>query len=183
MDNGACSYRRFLQGDESAFREIMEEIFHKLVFFIDGYIHDVHAAEDLAVDVMADLIAHPHRYNFRVPLKTYLFMRGRSRALDHLRHRKVLRFEELSTAEHLADDAEALEDYVLTDERRRAVHAAVASLPADMRAVVHLIYFEEMTYAEAAKVMKKTVKQVDNLLYRAKKALRITLGKDGEWWS
>ena len=52
-----------------------------------------------------------------------------------------------------------------------------------MRAVVHLIYFEEMTYAEAAKVMKKTVKQVDNLLYRAKKALRITLGKDGEWWS
>ncbi len=183
MDNGACSYRRFLQGDESAFREIMEEIFHKLVFFIDGYIHDVHTAEDLAVDVMADLIVHPHRYNFRVPLKTYLFMRGRSRALDHLRHRKVLRFEELSAAEHLADDTEALEDYVLTDERRRAVHAAVASLPADMRAVVHLIYFEEMTYAEAAKVMKKTVKQVDNLLYRAKKALRITLGKDGEWWS
>ncbi|MBR2220459.1 MAG: hypothetical protein IJ974_05730, partial [Phascolarctobacterium sp.] len=40
-----------------------------------------------------------------------------------------------------------------------------------------LIYFEEMTYEEAAKVMKKNRKQVDNLLYRAKKELRIILGK------
>jgi RNA polymerase sigma-70 factor (ECF subfamily) len=49
-----------------------------------------------------------------------------------------------------------------------------------MRVAVHLIYFEDMTYDEAAKVMKKNRKQVDNLLYRAKKALRITLEKDGE---
>ena len=34
MDNGASSYRRFLDGDETAFREIMEEYHHGLVFFI-----------------------------------------------------------------------------------------------------------------------------------------------------
>ena len=34
MDNGASSYRRFLDGDESAFNEIMEELFRSLVFFI-----------------------------------------------------------------------------------------------------------------------------------------------------
>ena len=49
-----------------------------------------------------------------------------------------------------------------------------------MRDLKHLIYFEDMTYEEAAKVMKKNRKQVDNLLYRAKKELRIILGKDGE---
>jgi RNA polymerase sigma-70 factor (ECF subfamily) len=49
-----------------------------------------------------------------------------------------------------------------------------------MAAAVHLVYFEEMTYAQAAKVMKKSPKQVDNLLYRAKKELRIILGEDGE---
>lgn len=37
MDNGASSYRRFLDGDESAFNEIMEELFRSLVFFINGY--------------------------------------------------------------------------------------------------------------------------------------------------
>ena len=56
----------------------------------------------------------------------------------------------------------------------------MAKLSQDMRVAVHLVYFEEMTYEEAAKVMKKNRKQIDNLLYRAKKELRIILGKDGE---
>ena len=47
MDNGASSYRRFLDGDESAFESIMKELFHGLVFFIDGFVHDAHAAPGL----------------------------------------------------------------------------------------------------------------------------------------
>ena len=58
MDNGACSYRRFLDGDESAFNDIMEQLFCKLVFFIDSYVHDIHAAEDIAIDTFSDLIVH-----------------------------------------------------------------------------------------------------------------------------
>ena len=71
MDNGASSYRRFLDGDESAFNEIMEELFRSLVFFINGYVHDIHAAEDIAIDAFSDLVVHRHRYNFKVTLKTY----------------------------------------------------------------------------------------------------------------
>ena len=176
MDNGASSYRRFLDGDESAFNEIMKELFRSLVFFIDGYVHDVHAAEDIAIDTFSDLVVHKHRYNFKVTLKTYVFMLGRSRALDYIKHRKVLSFVELSEAEGLEDE-KTLEELVLADERKRVVHAAISKLPEDMRVVIHLIYFEEMTYDEAAKVMKKNRKQVDNLLYRAKKELRIILGE------
>lgn len=179
MDNGASSYRRFLDGDESAFSEIMEELFHSLVFFINGYVHDIHAAEDIAIDTFSDLVVHRHRYNFQVTLKTYVFMLGRSRALDYIKHRKVLSFVELSEAENTPDE-KTLEEIVLVDERKRVVNAALAKLPEDMRVVIHLIYFEDMTYDEAAKVMKKNRKQVDNLLYRAKKELRIILGKDGE---
>ena len=183
MDNGASSYRRFLDGDESAFNEIMEELFRSLVFFINGYVHDIHAAEDIAIDAFSDLVVHRHRYNFKVTLKTYVFMlgrsRGRSRALDYIKHRKVLSFVELSEAEGIENE-KTLEGIVLADERKRAVHSAIAKLSEDKRVVIHLIYFEEMTYDEAAKVMKKNRKQVDNLLYRAKKELRIILGEDGE---
>ena len=180
MDNGASSYRRFLDGDESAFGELMKELFRGLVFFIDGFVHDTHAAEDIAIDVFSDLVVHRHRYNFKVSLKTYLYMVGRSRALDYIKHRKVISFVELSEAHALADETAVLEEMVLADDRKRLIHAAIAQLPEDMRVAVHLIYFEEMTYEEAARVMKKNRKQVDNLLYRAKKALRIILGKDGE---
>ena len=180
MDNGASSYRRFLDGDESAFEDIMKELFRGLVFFIDGFVHDTHAAEDIAIDTFSDLVVHRHRYNFKVSLKTYLYMVGRSRALDYIKHRKVIDFVELSEVQNLADD-EALEEMVLQSEQKRLIHAAIAKLPQDMRAAVHLIYFDEMSYEEAAKVMKKSRKQVDNLLYRAKKELRVILGKDGEW--
>lgn len=179
MDNDADSYRRFLDGDEAAFDEIMASLFRRLVFFIEGYVHDVHTAEDLAMDAFSELIVHRHRYNFSVTLKTYLFMIGRSRALDCLRRRRVIGFTELSALQEQADE-EALERAVLADERKREVNAAVAALPEDMRTVIHLIYFEEMSYAQAARVMKKSVKQVDNLLYRAKKALRVRLGEEGE---
>ena len=91
----------------------------------------------------------------------------------------MISFTELSALQEQADE-EALEKAALADERKRAVNAAVAALPEDMRTVIHLIYFEEMTYAQAARVMKKSVKQVDNLLYRAKKALRVRLGEEGE---
>ena len=162
MDAAANSYRRFLDGDESAFEEIMQELFCGLVFFINGFVHDPHAAEDIAIDAFSDLVVHRHRYNFRASLKTYLYMVGRSRALDYLRRRRILRFTELSEAHSLADNSAALEQ-----------------LPRDMAAAVRLVYFEEMTYAEAARVMGKKSKQVDNLLYRAKRELQSILGEEG----
>ena len=177
MDNGASSYRRFLSGDEQAFDAIMEELFYPLVFFIDRYVQDVHTAEDIAMDVFSELIVHKHRYNFKVSLKTYLFMLGRSRALDCLRHRKVLTMVELSDA--MGEDSVTLEELVLKDQLQYRVHQALNQLPEQLRTAVHLVYFEGLTYDEAAKVMKKNRKQVDNLLYRAKKELRIILGKDG----
>ena len=180
MDNGASSYRRFLNGDQSAFDEIMQELFHGLVFFINRYVQDIHTAEDLAIDTFSDLLVHRYRYNFKVSLKTYLFMVGRSRALDYIKHRKVLHLVELSEAENQASDERSLEDMMLADERKRVVNNAISQLPEDMRVAIHLVYFENMTYDEAAKVMKKNKKQVDNLLYRAKKELRIILGEDGE---
>ena len=106
-------------------------------------------------------------------------MLGRSRALNYIKHRKVIDFVELSEADKVSKQ-ETLEEIVLVDERKRVVNNSLSSLSDDMRVVIHLIYFEGLSYDEAAKVMKKNRKQVDNLLYRAKKELRIILGKDGE---
>ncbi len=59
------------------------------------------------------------------------------------------------------------------------VNQALEQLPEEMRLVIHLVYFEELSYEETAKIMKKNKKQVDNLLYRAKQALRPILGREG----
>ena len=129
MDNGASSYRRFLNGDESAFDDVMKELFDNLVFFVDRYVHDIHAAEDIAIDAFSDLVVNKHRYNFKVTLKTYLFMLGRSRALNYIKHRKVINFVELTEADNISAEQETLEEIILADERMRVVNNALNSFP------------------------------------------------------
>jgi len=179
MDNGASSYRRFLDGDKSAFDDIMKEYRQPLTLFINRYVHDLWTAEDIAIDVFTHLIVHRCHYNFKVQLKTYLFMLGRSRALDHLRRKKKIVFTELSEADAV-EAADGPEAELLRNERKKAVADAVSDLPQDMQDAVHLVYFEELSYDDAARIMKKTRKQIDNLLYRAKQKLREKLGEEGE---
>ncbi|MBR2406024.1 MAG: sigma-70 family RNA polymerase sigma factor [Clostridia bacterium] len=178
MDNAACSYRRFLEGEERAFDEIIKDLFDPLVFFIHRYVQDIHTAEDIAIDAFSDLVVHRHRYNFKVTLKTYVFMLGRSRALNYIKHRSRMATVALDGLENTLSANELPEEVLLADEQKRAVHAALAALPEEMRAAVHLVYFEELSYEEAARVMKKNKKQIDNLLYRAKALLRTTLNKE-----
>ena len=178
MDNGACSYRRFLDGDESAFDDIMNELFDSLVFFLNRYVNDIHTAEDIAIDAFSELIVHKNRYNFKVSLKTYLFMIGKSRALNYIKRRKIINFVPLNEAENKTD-IETIENLILSSERKRVLYNAIEKLNIDMQTVIHLIYFEDMSYKDAAKVMNKTRKQIDNLLYRAKVELRSILGEEG----
>ena len=59
--------------------------------------------------LFSDLVVNKHRYNFKVTLKTYLFMLGRSRALNYIKRRKIIDFVELSEAEKVSTELEALE--------------------------------------------------------------------------
>ena len=47
------------------------------------------------------------------------------------------------------------------------------------REVLYLTYFEGLSYAEAAEVMGKSVKQITNMVYRGKQSLRELLEKEG----
>ena len=179
MDTAASSYRRYLNGEEEAFDEIVKELFDPLVFFVDRYVQDTAIAEDIAIDAFTELVVHKNRYNFKVQLKTYLFMIGRCRALNYIKHRNHLAETDVDELQ-LADDRQLLEEQFIRSERSRLLHEAIAQLPEAMGTAVHLVYFADMSYEDAAKVMKKTKKQIDNLLYRAKSALRATLGKEGE---
>lgn len=180
MDNGASSYRRFLDGEENAFDEILTAYRDSLTFFIIRYVGDAAEAEDLAIDTFMDLLVHRHRYNFKIPLKNYLFMIARSKSIDHLRRRSKLKKVALDEIAELPSDEDTPEEALLRDERKKAVNSAMAKLSDEMRIAVHLVYFEELSYKETAQIMKKKEKQIDNLLYRAKGELRTLLTSEGE---
>lgn len=128
--------------------------------------------------MFTELIVHPRRYNFSVSLKTYLYMMGRSRALNYLKKQKRYTLLDIAEVEEWLADEKKLEAQILADERKSLVNGALKQLPTDMRIVVHLVYFEELSYEDAAKIMGKNRKQIDNLLYRAKSMLRTILQKE-----
>ncbi len=175
MDTGESYYRRYLDGDEGAFDGVLKLYYDNLVFFLNRYVKDPSAAEDLTMDAFLELLIHPARYNFKTSLKTYLFTIGRNKALNYLKKHRWLRPAEIKDHEGVSASLET--DFVIREERLE-LSKALAKLPADMRIAVHLVYFEEMSYEDAAKVMKKTRKQVDNLLFRAKTTLKKQLNRE-----
>ncbi|MBR3267312.1 MAG: sigma-70 family RNA polymerase sigma factor [Oscillospiraceae bacterium] len=179
MEHGAECYRRYLAGDESAFSEIIAEFRDPVTFFIQRYVRDLCAAEDIAADVFMDLVVHRHKYRSGTSFRTYLFVLARSRSLDYLRKMKRRTAVPLEDAEGWLSDEHDLEEEVLQGERARMLHEAIAKLPPEQQIAVHLVYFEDRSYEDTARIMKKSKKQVDNLLYRAKQSLRNIIGEEG----
>ena len=162
LGRGEESYRRYLDGDESAFETIVELYFEELILFANGYVRDMHASEDVALDTLLEL--------------TYLFSIARNKAVDRLRRLARERSVPLDEAIDIGEDTLARE--VLDNELKRSVLRAVDGLPPDMRAAVYLVCIDGMSYDEAGRVLKKPRKQIDNLLVKAKKKLRTILGEE-----
>ena len=72
-----------------------------------------------------------------------------------------------------------MEDAVLRNERVRELYHCLDRIPADYREALYLVYIEDMSYDEAAAVMRKTRKQVDNLVTRGKRAMRQLMEGEG----
>ena len=177
MEDGESSCRRFPEGDKADFDAFIRENYKNLTFFIDQIVRDPTEAEDIAIDAFMELWERRRRIGSVSP-KTCLYTIARCRALDCLRRRKRRREAPLDDA--LPSGCAAPDEGLLRAEHETALNAALAALPEDMRSAVHLVYFERLSYDEAAAVMKKSRKQVDNLLCRAKIRLRDALGKDGD---
>ena len=71
---------------------------------------------------------------------------------------------------------------MLKKERDASLHNAIKKLSPDYAEALHLVYFENMSYETAGKVMKKSLKQVTNLVYRGKEALKKILEKEGGFY-
>ncbi len=179
MDNGACSYRRFLAGDEDGLVEIIRDYKDGLILYLCRYVENIHVAEELCEDTFVRLVVKRPRFAGRSSFKTWLYAIGRNLAVDHLRHHPLtLPLAEEEAARVADDEADVVQSY-LRDERMRLVHRALARLPRDYRAVLHLRYFEDMKNPQIARVLKKSTRQVENLLYRARLSLRSELEKEG----
>lgn len=177
MNNGAECYYRFLNGDNTGLEDLVKLFNDNLILFINGYVKDLSAAEDLAADTFAELIVKRSPYIERYSFKTWLFRIARNNAIDYIRKNKKYIKIELSDSD--AIEEAALEQSVIKDEQQTDLHKYLQKIKKDYRDVLYLIYFEEMSYEEAGIILKKSTKQIKNLIFRAKQCLKDTMVKEG----
>ncbi len=171
-------YRQFMEGNEAGLTELLERHGHSLTMFINCYVADLQDAEDLMLEAFSRVV------NRRPALeengfKAYLYKTARNLALRYVerKHRQpFFGIEDLGTE---PADQHLIEEILNRRERNAILYRSMEKLSPDYREALYLIYFEDMSYVQAAVVMKKSVKQIDNLVQRGKKALRVILEKEG----
>ena len=179
MDNGASSYRRFLEGDDDGIVQIIKDHKDGLMFYLNSFVQNIHLAEDLTEDTFVKLIARRPRFSGKSTFKTWLYAIGRNVALDFLRKNAKLptvSAEEAMTL--IADEADVARQYLCT-ERKLQVHKALKQLNDEYRQVLVLVYFENFQNDQVASIMGKSKKQIENLVYRSKLSLKSELEKEG----
>ena len=166
-------------GDDSGIVDIIKEYKDGLILYLNGFTGNIHTAEELMEDTFVKLITKTPKFSGKCSFKTWLYTIGRNVAIDSLRRRSKIFETSIDEYADLSGEEEGLEQAYIREERKITVHRALRKLKPEYQQVLYLIYFEGFDNAGAAAVMKKSKRQIENLVYRAKMSLKSELDKEG----
>ena len=173
--------QRLVGGHDAALNDLMARHALPVFQFLCRMLGNEDDANDLAQETF--LRVYQHRASFRPGARftTWLYTIAANLARNHhrwrTRHPNVSLDAESeatgqSIGEVLPSTDPAPDGVAVATERAAAVRAAVERLPADMREVIILCEWQDLSAAEAAAILDTTPKAIDNRLYRARNLLR-----------
>ncbi|MBN1523420.1 MAG: RNA polymerase sigma factor [Spirochaetales bacterium] len=173
---------RLKKREEQAFKELYEYTGTRLynyILFRSG--RNSHAAEDILAEVFCDAVDYAGSLTPLHNVEAWLWRIAKSKIADHFRRlgkegkwHSATEVETLSNNKGPGRDPEA---QVMENEDKHTVQAAFAQLPDEYREVLTRMYVEEESMKEIAKILGKTEKSVESLLYRARKQLEKELAR------
>lgn len=172
--------KRFKEGDEEAFRELVERHHPSILNLCFRYVGNQEDAEEVAQDVFIRAYRAREDYEPRAKFSTYLYRIAVNLSLNRIRDRKrkfglfestVSEDRSLSMAQGNPRPDELLEQ----KEEQAAVRRAVDSLPPNQKTAVILKRFHGLSYEEIADVMNCSLSAVEARLHRAKLNLQKSL--------
>lgn len=150
MDNGASSYRRFLDGDDKGLFEIVEDYKEGLILYLNGYVNNIFIAEELTEDTFFRPITKKPKYSGKSTFKSWLYAIGRNVAIDYIRRNSKLLNTPIDDMENYLSEEQSLEESYIKEETKIIVHKALSKLTTDYRTILWLVFFERFSNKEAA---------------------------------
>ncbi|MBK8006290.1 MAG: RNA polymerase sigma-70 factor [Gemmatimonadetes bacterium] len=169
-DPSADLLPRLQAGDERAFEALFRAEFARLVASATWILKEQAEAEEVAQDVLLELWRHRERLVPGTSLPAYLHRAVRNRALNRVRHDRVVE----KTLPHVAppSPAPAADQRALSADLAQRLEHCVGRLPERCREVFELSRVHQLKYAEIAGSMGIALKTVEAQMGKAIRFLR-----------
>lgn len=165
--------RRAIQGDESAFAEIVRRhqgaVFRMCLRYVSRT-----DAEDLAQETFLRAFLHRERFDPERPLAPWLLTIARRLSIDRTRKKQELHSEAVEEAPSANPGADA-EARVHTRERLALLQKAMGALAEGPREAICLYHLEGMAYRDIAAALDVPMGTVMTWLHRGRAELRNVL--------
>jgi RNA polymerase sigma-70 factor (ECF subfamily) len=175
-------------GDEESFELLLHRYRTPLVNFLFRMVKSREQAEDLAQEVFIRVYRAREDYEPSAKFTTWLFRIATNLALNSLRDHRYQKLEMSIDAPLNADSEDkderhfevadkhlTIEQEMVEKSRREMIKHAIEKLPEKQRAAVLLHKYQELDYAEIAKILSCSESALKSLLFRAYETLRVEL--------
>tara|TARA_X000001036_G_scaffold423358_1_gene447202 strand:- start:441 stop:1034 length:594 start_codon:yes stop_codon:yes gene_type:complete len=173
--------KRFQEGDENAYSELVKRYKDKLINFIYNYIGDLDSAEDIVQDTMIKLYQKKHYYKEIAKFSTWLYTIAKNLANTELRKRKQRKTTLLSqlskggTNFDLPSNENNVGDDIHTDIATRLIQKAINELQDKFREVIILRDIQELSYDDISSIVNVPIGTVKSRINRARIQLQLEL--------
>jgi RNA polymerase sigma-70 factor (ECF subfamily) len=159
---------RAREGDDAALRFLYIQYSPDVQRYVRSIVRDEYEAEDITQNVFAKLTTALAHYEPReVPFSAWILRIARNAALDSLRQRRAIPFEDVRGPNESVEQGE--------HPSLASLREALEELPDDQRRVVLMRHIVGLSPGEIADRMGKSEGSIHGLHHRARTALRAAL--------
>lgn len=157
------------EGDESAFREMVESYQQMVLGTARGFVGNLEDAQDITQEVFVEIFRSIKTFRSESSLSTWIYRITITRSLNHIRREKRHKgpLQEIALINNDTPD-KVLEE----DDRKRILNSAIATLPENQRIAFVLHNYKDLPYQEIARIMNRSLSSVESLIFRARKNLQ-----------
>ena len=170
------------QGDESAFRDLVNTFGQQVFITCKGFVHQSEEAEDITQEVFLEAFRSIQKFRGEAKLSTWLYRIAVNRSLNYLRSKKRKSWLHLGDGDGRNNDrfffdpedtSSLLPDELMSRNQKVAFLAkTIDQLPKNQKAAFVLHKYDDLSYKEIAEILHVSIKAVEALMVRAKATLR-----------
>ncbi len=173
-----------LNGQQHRFADLVNRYQSQIVNYVCRMLGNYEDAVDLSQDVFLKAYSGLGSYRPQYPFPAWLFRIARNAAIDEIRKRRLLtvsldapvEFEDGTAGREVESPGRDPQDSYLGVEFAGRISSAIDGLPEKYREPIILRHAADLSYEEIAETLELPIGTVKTRIFRARDALRRSLG-------